>query len=298
MCEIREASRKDKRSLVKLGISVNNPLLLQKTKVLRSIIEILWRKPEGLPAREVIASIPRPASAWDEEPEVEDEAGYEMTLRLITIPITKVGWMVKTSKGHWSLTEAGRQACKKFSNAQELYEEALRKLDEEQQNISEAIVALERAEELAWRQVEKYLHGKKPFEVKTMMAHLLRACGYHVAWVAPKTENANQPDIVAWTDPIGAKKPRILVQVIHKGQAMTTEGIRSFFSQLEQDDFGLVFSTGGLTSEARGIVKSVSANMFVMDLEAFFDLWVMQYDKLDGDARKLLPLKPIHFLSP
>lgn len=298
MCDTREVSRKDKHSLVKPGLPVTNPSLPQKAKVLRSLIEILWHKPEGLPAREIIASIPRPAPAWDEEPEVEDEVGYEMILRLMSIPIAKVGWMLKTRKGRWYLTEAGRQACKKFSNAQELYEEALRQLEEVQQNNNEVIVALEAAEEMAWLQVEKYFHGKKPFEVKIMIAHLLRACGYHVASVAPKTENANQPDIVAWTDPIGVKKPRILVQIIHKGQAMTTEGIRSFFSQLEQNDFGLVFSTGGLTSEARGIVKSVSANMFVMDLDAFFDLWVMQYDKLDGDARKLLPLKPIHFPSP
>ena len=273
------------------------PSFQRKTKLLRSIIQVLWQKPEGLPAREIIALIPQPTPSWDEELQADDEINYEAALRLITIPITKAGWMVKTSKGRWYLTDAGRQACRNIANVQELYQEALRQLEDEQQNIPEAIIALESAEEAAWNQVEKFLHGKKPFEIKSMLAHLLRACGYHVAWVAPEIENTNQPDIIAWTDPIGAKKPRILVQIIHKGQAMTTEGIKMFASMLGQNDFGMILSTGGLTNEARGIVKSISANMSIMDLEAFFDLWVMQYDKLDGEARKLMPLKPIHFLS-
>jgi restriction system protein len=239
-------------------------------------------------------------------PLTEFEAGYSSTnnvpryetiLRLATIPFVKAGWMVKSNKGRWYLTEEGRQACRKFTNSQDLYQEALRRFEEEQQNIPEVMITVESSEEAAWNQIEKYLQGRKTFEIKSMLAYLLRASGYHVAWIAPPADNFNQPDIVAWMDPIGARQPRILVQVIHKGQAMTAEGIKSFSSLLEQNDFGLIFSTGGLTNEAREEMKSASQHMSFMDLESFFDLWVTQYNKLDWEAQRLLPLKSIYFLS-
>jgi len=269
-------------------------------ELIRSLIELLWHKPAGIPAKDIFALIPKIT------PLTEFESGYspnnnlpryETILRLVTIPFVKAGWMVKNNKGRWYLTEAGRQACKEFANAQDLYQEALRLYEEEQQSIPEMMTTVESSEEAAWDQIEKYLQGRKSFELKSMLAHLLRACGYHVALIAPSADNSNQPDIVAWPDPIGVKQPHILVQVIHKGQAMTAEGVKSFSSLLKQNDFGLIFSSGGITKEAREEMKLASQNMSFMDLESFFDLWATQYDKLDREAQKLLPLKSIYFLS-
>jgi restriction system protein len=269
-------------------------------ELIRSLIELLWYRPAGIPAKDIFALIPKIT------PLTEFEAGfssnnnlprYETILRMATIPFVKAGWLVKSNKGRWYLTEEGRQACKDYTNAQDLYQESLRLFEEEQQSIPEMMINVESSEEAAWDQIEKYLQGRKPFELKSMLAHLLRASGYHVAWMAPSGENSKQVDIVAWMDPIGAKQPRILVQVIHKGQAMTAEGVKSFFSLLRQNDFGLIFSSGGLTNEAREEMKSASQNMSLMDLESCFDLWVTHYNKLDLEAQKLLPLKSIYFLS-
>ena len=282
------------------GNQMTENKIQREEELIRSLIELLWHKPTGIPAKDIFALIPKIT------PLTEFEAGYssntnlpryETILRLVTIPFVKAGWLVKSNKGRWYLTEAGRQACKEFTNAQDLYQEALRLYEEEQQSIPEMMMTVESSEEAAWVQIEKYLQGRKPFELKSMLAHLLRASGYYVAGMAPPEDNSNQVDIVAWMDPIGARQPRILVQVVHKGQAMTAEGVKSFYSQLKQNDFGLIFSSGGITNEARGEMKLASQNMSFMDLESFFDLWVTQYNKLDRDVQKLLPLKSIYFLS-
>ncbi len=269
-------------------------------ELLRGIIELLWYKPAGLPAKEVIALLPKVT------PLTEFEVGYsssnnvqryETIVRLATIPLVKADWMVKNNKGRWYLTSEGRAACKKFTSSQDLYKEALRLFEEEQQSIPEIMITVESSQEAAWGQIEKYLQGRKPFDLKSMIAHLLRACDYHVAWTAPPEDNSNPIDLVAWLDPIGVTQPRILVQVLHKGQAMTAEGVKLFSSLLKQNDFGLIFSTGGLTNEAREEMMSVSHSLSFMDLELFFDLWIRQYSKLDSDAQRLLPLKSIYFLS-
>jgi restriction system protein len=36
----------------------------------------------------------------------------------------------------------------------------------------------------------------------------------------------------------------------------------------------------------------------LLDLQAVFDLWVEHYEKLNQDAPRRLPLKPIYFLAP
>lgn len=269
-------------------------------ELLRGVIELLWYKPAGLPARELIALLPKVT------PLTEFESGYstsnnvqryETIVRLATLPLVKTGWMVKSNKGRWYLTSEGRVACKKYTSSQDLYREALRLFEEEQESIPEMMVTVESSEEAAWGQIEKYLQGRKNFDLKSMMAHLLRACDYHVTWTSPPEDNSNPIDLIAWMDPIGVKQPRILVHVIHKGQAMTVEGVKTFSSLLSPNDFGLIFSTGGFTNEAREEMKSVSHCMSFMDLESFFDLWVRQYPKLSPDAQRLLPLKSIYFLS-
>jgi restriction system protein len=123
--------------------------------------------------------------------------------------------------------------------------------------------------------------------------------GYFVAWIAPVEKNRGQIDIVAHVDPIGAKGPRILVQVKHKGQVLTQEGLKTFLSVLGQNDFGLLVSTGGFTNDAKEELRTEAfQKVTVLDLETFFDLWINHYDKLSLDARNLIPLKQIYFLSP
>jgi len=269
-------------------------------ELLRSVLELLWNKPEGMPAKDLMAILPQAAKLTEDEKAYAAPGSvprYEKIVRLSTIPLVHAGWLVKNNKGRWYITEAGREACRKFPNAEELYKEALRLFEEVKQGAPAAAMVVEEAEEKAWEQVQKYLLDTRRLEFRTLIAELLQAMGYHVAWIAPPEKEHGNVDMVAYTDPLGVKGPRILVQIKHKGQPTTMEGMKSFLSTLNQKDYGLLVSSGGFTWE---VTEEIGTETFqkttLLDLENFFDLWVKYYDKLSDEAKTRFPLKKIYFL--
>lgn len=249
-------------------------------ELLRGMFEHLWNKPEGMPARDFLESLPD-----------------ERTLRLATLPLVQAGWLVKTDKGRWYITPEGREACRRYPNAQELYREALQLLEQSKETAPLYALAVEEAQENAWGLIRRYLQESRRVQFQTMMADLLKAMGYHVAWLAPPEKDHGQIDILAHVDPIGARGPRILVQVKTKGQAVTLEGLKSFLSVLGPNDYGLYVSTGGFTAD---VLEQIRSNTFqkvtLLDLEGFFDLWLKHFDDLTQEARRRLPLKAVYFL--
>ena len=247
-----------------------------------------------------MAYLPQVAALTEDENAYAAPGGvprYEKIVRLSTIPLVHAGWLVKNNKGRWYITEAGREACRQFPNAQELYKEALRLFEEVKQGAPAAAMVVEEAEEKAWEQVQKYLVETRRLEFRTLIAELLQAMGYHVAWIAPPEKEHGNIDMVAYTDPLGVKGPRILVQIKHKGQPTTMEGMKSFLSTLNEKDYGLLVSSGGFTWE---VTEEIGTETFqkttLLDLENFFDLWVRYYDKLSDEAKARFPLKKIYFL--
>ena len=269
-------------------------------ELLRSVLELLWSKPEGMPAREVLAFLPEITQLTESERAYSPSSGaprYERIVRLATMPLAAAGWLVKSDKGRWFITEEGRQACRKFPNARELYKEALRLFDESHQGAPTYTLMIEEAEERAWEQIHRYLLETRLAEFRALVAELLRAMGYHVTWIAPPKKDHGQIDLVAHTDPIGARGPRILVQVKHKGQPVTMEGVSSFVSLLGANDYGLFISSGGFTGEVMEEIRTdPTLRTTLLDLEDFFDLWIEYYDRLSEDARRRFPLKKIFFL--
>ncbi len=269
-------------------------------ELLRSVLELLWNKPGGLPAREIIAFLP------EITPLTEFEKGYspptnvpryERYVRLATIPLVKAGWLVKNNKGRWYITEEGRAACRRFGNAQDLYKEALRLFEQDRRSAPAILAAVEEAEEKAWYQIHKFLLESRRIEFQTLVGDLLIAMGYHIAWVAPPEKDHGQIDLVLNTDPLGVKSPRIFVQVKQKGQPITMEGVRSFVSLLGTENHGLYISTGGFTREAVEKVQlDPQMRLTLLDLEAFFDLWIKHYQQLSHEAHRRLPLKAVYFL--
>jgi restriction system protein len=270
-------------------------------ELLRSVFELLWTRPEGMPAKDILAFLPEVTQLSEYERGLSPSTNtprYERIVRLATIPLVKAGWLLKNDKGRWYITEEGRQACRRYPNAQELYKESLRLLEEGKQSLPLYTMAIEEAEEKAWEQIKRYLQETKRIEFQTLVVDLLKAMGYHIAWIAPPEKNHGQIDIVAHVDPIGVKPPRILVEVKHKGQAVTLEGLNTFLSVLNQNDYGLYVSTGGFTSEVQSEIENDAFNKTtLLDLEGFFDLWLKYYEGLSQDARARFPLKAIYFLS-
>jgi restriction system protein len=272
------------------------------SELIRGVIELLWNRPDGLSAKEIVVFIPEVVKLTDHEMGISPSSTtprYEKIIRLATMPLVRVGWLIKNDKGRWYLTDDGRGACRRFSDSHELYQEALRLSEERKQDIPEMLMLLDMFQEKAWEYIQKYIQEKTLIEVRRLVAVLFEAMQYHVTWVAPPEKNRGSIDLVANADPLGAGNYRILVQVKHKGQPVTMEGVKSFLSMLGPNDFGLLMSTGGFTSDVREETgKGGYQKINAMDVEKFFDIWIRHYDKLSREAHSLLPLKAIFVLSP
>jgi restriction system protein len=159
-------------------------------------------------------------------------------------------------------------------------------------------ITFEQAEEQAWSEVEQYLRGINPYEFQELVASLLRAMGYHIAWVSPPGKDGGI-DVLAWGDPLGTRPPRIKVQVRRVGQNVTVDGLRSFMALLGEDEVGIFVTTSGFTKAAEDEARTQQRRKITLvDLKRFFDLWVEHYDRLEEAARRRFPLQPIYFLAP
>lgn len=161
-----------------------------------------------------------------------------------------------------------------------------------------AALTYEQAEEQAWSEIERYLQNINPFDFQHLVADLLQAMGYHVSWKSPPGKDGGI-DIIAFTDPLGTRPPRIKVQVKRLGQKIDVDLIRSFTAVVNDDDAGLYVATGGFTRDAQEFARSQERRKITLiDLERLVELWIVHYSKLDELARRRLPLSPIYFLTP
>ena len=298
------------------------PQLTQRRigELMQGVFQVLADNPDGLPAREVLDQVERRIPLTDFEqssyPNRPHIRRFEKIVRFATIAPVKAGWIVK-SKGQWTLTDTGRAAWTQFPDPLALKQEVnrlykqwhsivqngdsniLESPDSElEQDEPNADSILEEAEETAWAQIDDYLRRLNPYDFQNLVAALLRGMGYFVEWVSPPGPDGGI-DILAHTDPLGAKGPRILVQVKHRDSKATVEQLRSFLAILGDSDVGLFVSTEGFTSEAERAGRSQERRrIMLIDLKRLFDLWVQHYPQIPDADRGLLPLRPIYYLAP
>jgi restriction system protein len=61
----------------------------------------------------------------------------------------------------------------------------------------------------------------------------------------------------------------------------------------------LFVTTAGFTKDAEEEARTQEKRkVTLVNLEKLFDLWVECYGRLDDEARRRLPLRPIYFLAP
>jgi restriction system protein len=267
-------------------------------------------------AREALAALEASVALTDYEKSTYESGGrrFEKIVRFATVDCVKAGWLQKM-KGRWFVTEEGKAAYAAYPDPEAFYKRAVKlyhewktsrpdaeppDLDavEDETRGKAASITFEEAEEQAWREIEQYLKGVKPYDFQELVASLLRAMGYHVSWVAPPGKDGGI-DIFAWTDPLGTRPPRIKVQVKRQTTSVSVEGLRSFMALLGEDDVGLFINTGGFTKDAADEARTQEKRkVTLINLEDLVDLWVEHYGKLSDDARRRLPLRPIYFLAP
>jgi restriction system protein len=229
-------------------------------EIVHNVFEILLQHPEGVRAKDLLAQMEKSMSLSEfEKSDYPNRPGvrrFEKTVRFATIAPVKAGWLVK-SKGKWILTEDGKTAYKQYTDpealarrASELYQlwkagQPENASEDEETPAESATTTLEEAEELAWTEIEKHLRTMNPYDLQALVAALLKAMGYHVYWVSPPGPDKGI-DILAYTDPLGTRNPRIKVQVKRHEGAISVDGLRSFMALLGDQDVGIFVATGDL----------------------------------------------------
>jgi len=282
---------------------------------LRKLFEILLSHPDGLQARDALRSVREAIPLSDYEKGNVESGGnrFEKIVRFATVDCVKAGWLVK-NHGIWTVTDAGEDAFIKVKDpeafakkAYQLYnlwrkskpaDDSSIALMEPEADIKAASITYEEADEQAWLEIERHLEVMPPFDFQELVAALLRVMGYHVGWVAPPGKDGGV-DIIAFSDPLGTRPPRIKVQVKRQQQKINVDGLRSFMAVLSQDDVGIFVNAGGFTKDAEDEARAQpSRRVTLVDLKRLVELWKEHYDQVDESSRWRLPLRPIFFLAP
>ena len=156
----------------------------------------------------------------------------------------------------------------------------------------------EQAEEQAWQEIEGHLQNMNPYDFQHLIGDLLEAMEYHVGWIAPPGKDGGI-DVLAFTDPLGTRPPRIKVRVKRQQQKVSVDGLRSFLAVLGDDDVGIFVNTGGFTKEASDEARTQEkCRVTLINAQRLLDLWIEHYDGLAESAKQRMPLRPIYFLAP
>src|ERR1700683_1022786 len=215
---------------------MSNVSRLRIGELQRGVFKILLEQPEGLAAKEIIKRMEQvvPPTEFEKAdyPKNPGIQRFGKVIRFATIGPVKAGSLIK-EKGRGYLTEEGKNAYFQNPNPEDFAREPARLYyqwaDKQPKGVTEseeefheeigtteraadASSTLEEAEETAWDEIEEYMTGINPYDLQKMVAALLRAMGYHVAWISPPGPDKGI-DILAHKDPLGTSAPRIKVQV-------------------------------------------------------------------------------------
>jgi restriction system protein len=285
-------------------------------EMLRELFEVLLVSDEGLQARDALAALEKRLTLSEYEKGDYASGGrrFEKIVRFATVDLVKAGWLLKEN-GRWSVTDEGLVAYQTLKDPEAFYKEAVRlfhqwkasqpePIDSEEDETPQetagkvASVTLEEAEELARAEIDKYLQTINPYEFQDIVASLLRAMGYYISWIAPKGKDGGI-DIVAASDLLATQGPRIKVQVKRQIQTINVDGLRAFMAMLNDGDVGMFVSLGGFTKDAADEArKQEKRRVTLVDIDSLIKLWTDNYEKLDDQAHRLLPLRRIYFLAP
>lgn len=289
-------------------------------ELLRALFEVLRQSPEGIPAREALERLASRVQLTEYERGSFPSGGrrFEKIVRFASINPVKAGWMMK-SRGSWALTESGKTAFTQFKDAEQfareasrLYRDWLSSQPEDADSLEpvsgagpvqtgaarDAPAIYEEADEQAWAEIERHLGQMPPYDFQAFVAGLLRSMGYFVPHVAPPGKDGGV-DMVAFRDALGVQAPRLKVQVKRHQQSVSVEGVRAFLSTLSENDVGIFVNFGGFTRDAEDLARNQERRQITLvDLDRLVGLWIDNYGRLDDDARRLMPLRPVHFLAP
>lgn len=287
-------------------------------KTLHEAFKILKENNGSLAGSEVVSQIENRIDLTPYEKERYEKTGYirwQSILHFYTIDAVKAGYLVK-KKGVWYLTNEGEKAIELgpvalLKTAQEAYRKWKKQKDSEEP--AQATTEDENNEDISTQQIEAnidqleeralgesgdFLKTKNPYEFQDMVAGLLEAMGYFVSFVSPKGKDGGL-DIVVYADPLGAKEPRIKVQVKHKPDSgVPVSDIRALLGLLNKSgDVGLFVTSGRFSTEAERFARDSHKHIDLIDSQRFLSLWQEYYPKMNDETKDMMSLKAVYFLS-
>lgn len=292
------------------------PSYLTSAKTMYAALTILKKNGGSMPIRVLMREIENTVDLTDWEKEILENTGnirWQSNMHFTSVDYVRAGFLIK-KKGTWTITPEGEEALKlgpeKLRDlAWERYNAWYRskepagqekpevQTEEESDPAKETMIELETLEERAANGIREYLKSKNPYEFQDLVAALLKAMGYYIQSVAPRGKDGGI-DIVAYTDPLGAKTPRIKVQVKHKPDTATgAADVRALLGILKAGDIALFVTSGTYSTDAKHAASSGDKFIRLIDGDEFIDMWQEYYDKMSDDDKNMLPLKRISFLG-
>lgn len=283
------------------------------TKTLYAVMKEMSRRGGSIPAKEIYPFVNENVELTDWEKEPAGKMQYirwTNSFQFYSIDYQKAGFIIKKS-GTWYITPEGEKVMKKtpeevMNIANDAYHE-WRRLNpkddspEEEPNDETAekdnAMNLDLLESDAREGIRQFIVSKSPYEFQDMVAALLRAMDYHTPFIAPKGKDGGI-DIIAYLDPLGAKTPRIKVQVKHKPEtAIGASEVRALSGVLKAGDIALFVTSGTYSADARNAASGNDKFIRLIDGNDFIEMWQEYYDKMTDDDKNMLPLKRISFLG-
>lgn len=296
-------------------MKVKSKTYVTQANTMFAALSILKKNGGTMPIRILMQEVEKAVelSAWDKE--ILENTGnirWQSIMHFASVDYVRAGFLVK-KKGIWSITPEGEEAMK--LGAEKLRVEAWQRYkawyqgkeqadkkptiqhEEEDDHSKETVIELENLEERAVNGIREYLKNKNPYEFQDLVASLLKAMGYYIQSVAPRGKDGGI-DIVAYTDPLGAKTPRIKVQVKHKPDTATgAADVRALLGILKAGDIALFVTSGTYSTDAKHAASSGDKFIRLIDGDEFIEMWQEYYDKMSDEDKNMLPLKRIAFLG-
>ena len=213
--------------------------------------------------------------------------------------------------------KAAEEAKKADEEAKKADEEA-QKVDEEVQKVGDGseqtaeaneeaegdneqdlYLTIESCRSEAEGEIKEHIRRKGPYEFQDLCAALLRGMNYYVRDIASPGPDGGI-DILAYTDFLGGRPPRVKVQVKHTQAKTSRETLQALAGLLTEGDIGILISFSGFARGCRDFARNTSSHLELVDLSRFIELWQKCYGNLSEDDKSLLPLQsiePIYFLD-
>ena len=273
-------------------MKTKSPSYQTSAKTMYAAMTILVKNGGSMPISVLMQEIEKSVELSEWEKEILENTGnirWQSNMHFTSVDYVRAGFLIK-KKGTWTITPEGEDALK-------LGPEKLRDLawqrynawyrskeptsevkpvehpEEDNDPAKETMIELETLEERAANGIREYLKSKNPYEFQDLVASLLKAMGYYIQSVAPRGKDGGI-DIVAYTDPLGAKTPRIKVQVKHKPDTATgAADVRALLGILKAGDIALFVTSGTYSTDAKHAASSGDKFIRLIDGDEFIEMW-------------------------